>query len=281
MRLPLWTSSCLPTIATHCCTPPRRLGALKTMSQPEGTSTRVAELQPDDRELWIERTRLHIDEGAFDAAAESAARIEALPGSPLLGRLLAAQAAAATEPLPVALDTLGTILEPEDFESDELLHIESTAGILTVSVRNFGPRYLPQGLAKIRDLLTNLPDEGVVSDILTDFLIENIDDGFVGSLADWERALESLVSSLADLPGLPHLHRDAPGGREIHQDGRREALVEPAARTTATAGGCPAASYWVSAPVEPDRFQPPANGTHRARTDVSCPAAIDVSGFQP
>ena len=161
---------------------------------------RVAELQPDDRELWIERTRLHIDEGAFDAAAESAARIEALPGSPLLGRLLAAQAAAATEPLPVALDTLGTILEPEDFESDELLHIESTAGILTVSVRNFGPRYLPQGLAKIRDLLTHLPDEGVVSDILTDFLIENIDDGFVGSLADWERALESLVSSLADLP---------------------------------------------------------------------------------
>ena len=37
---------------------------------------RVAELQPDNRELWIERTRLHIDEGAFDAAAESAAMIE-------------------------------------------------------------------------------------------------------------------------------------------------------------------------------------------------------------
>ena len=161
---------------------------------------RVAELQPDNRELWIERTCLHIDEGAFDAAAESAARIEALPGCPLLGRLLAAQAAAASEPLPVALDTLGATLEPEDFQSDELLHINSTAGILTVSVRNFGPRYLPQGLAKIRDLLIHLPDEGVVSDILTDFLIENVDDGFVGSLADWERALESLASSLADLP---------------------------------------------------------------------------------
>ena len=161
---------------------------------------RVAEQQPDNRELWIERTRLHIDEGAFNAAAESAAKLEALPGSVLLGRLLAAQAAAATEPLRAALDTLRTVLEPENFESDELLHIKSTAGILTVSVRNFGPEYLPQGLAKLRDLLTHLPDEGVVSDILTDFLIENVADGFVGSLADWEIALESIVSSLADLP---------------------------------------------------------------------------------
>ena len=79
---------------------------------------RVAELQPDNRELWIERTRLHIDERAFGAAAESAARIEALPGGLLLGRLLAAQAAAA-EPLPVVLNTLGIVLDPEDFESDE------------------------------------------------------------------------------------------------------------------------------------------------------------------
>ena len=139
------------------------------------------------------------DEGAFDAAAESAARIEALPGGSLLGRLVAAQAAAATEPLPVALDTLGAVLEPEDFESDEL-HLKAIGGILTVSVRNFGPRYLPQGLAKLRDLLTDLLDEGVVGGILTDFLIENVDDGFAGSLADWERALESLASSLADLP---------------------------------------------------------------------------------
>ena len=160
----------------------------------------VAEQQPDNRELWIERTRLHIDEGAFDAAAESAAKLESLPGSVLLGRLLAAQAAAATEPLRAALDTLRTVLEPENFESDELLHIKFTAGILTVSVRNFGPRYLPQGLAKLRDLLTHLPDEGVVSDILTDFLIENVADGFTGSLANWEIALESIVSSLADLP---------------------------------------------------------------------------------
>ena len=49
---------------------------------------RVAELQPDNRRLWIERTRLHIDEGAFDEVVESAGRIEALPGGSLLGGCL-------------------------------------------------------------------------------------------------------------------------------------------------------------------------------------------------
>ena len=161
---------------------------------------RVAELQPDNRDLWIERTRLHIDQGAVDAAAESAARIEALPGNSLLGRLLVAQAAAATQPLQVALDGLGGVFESEDFESDERLHLDAIAGILTVSVRNFGPRHLPHGLAKLRDLLADLLDNGVVGRILTDFLKENVDDGFTGSLVDWERALESLTSSFADLP---------------------------------------------------------------------------------
>ena len=161
---------------------------------------RVAELQPDHQDLWIERTRLHIDERAFDAAAESAARIEALPDGSLLGRLLAAQAVAATESLSAALHILGTVLEPEDFESDEERHLEATVGILTISLRNFGPRYLPQGLAKLRDLLTDRLEGGVVGRILTDFLKANVDDGFTGSLADWERAMDSLSASLADLP---------------------------------------------------------------------------------
>ncbi len=161
---------------------------------------RVAELQPDNRELWIERTRLHIDERAFGAAAESAARIEALPGGLLLGRLLAAQAAAATEPLPVVLDTLGAVLDPEDLESDEERHLEATVGILTISLRNFGPRHLPQGLMKLRDLLADRLEGGVVGRILTDFLKANVNDGFAGSLEDWERALEGLPDTLADLP---------------------------------------------------------------------------------
>ena len=160
---------------------------------------RVVELQPDNREHWIERTRLHIDEGAFDVAFESAARIEALPGGSLLGRLFAAQAAAATAPLLVALDRIGAIVKAEDFESDELLHLEATAGILTVSVRKFGPRYLPQGLAKVRELFTDLLDAGVVGGILTGFLNENVHNGFPGSLEDWERALASLSCSLSDL----------------------------------------------------------------------------------
>ena len=161
---------------------------------------RVAELQPDNRDLWIERSRLHIDEGAFDAAAESAARIEALPGGSLLGRLLAAQASAATEPLSVALDTLGAILQREDLESDEEQHIEATVGILNVSVHNFGPRYLPEGFTKLQGLLTTRLEEGVVGRILTDFLKENASDGLAGSLADWETAFAGLAFSLIDLP---------------------------------------------------------------------------------
>ena len=161
---------------------------------------RVAELQPENRGLWIERTRLHIDEGAYDAAAEGAARIEALPGRSLLGRLVAAQAAAATEPLRVALDTLGAAFEPEDYKSEEWLHLEATVTILTVSVRSFGPRHLPQGLTKLRDVLTDRLDDGVVGRILTDFLKTNVSAGLAGSLSDWETTLESLASSLADLP---------------------------------------------------------------------------------
>ena len=161
---------------------------------------RVVELEPRNRALWIERTCLHIDEGAFDAAAESAARLEALPGGSLLGRLLAAHVAATTEPLPVALDVLGAVIQPQDFASDEERHLEATVGILTVSLRNFGPRYLPQGLAKLRELLADLLDEGVIGRTLTDFLKANADAGFTGSLADWERAWEGLAASLADLP---------------------------------------------------------------------------------
>ena len=107
---------------------------------------------------------------------------------------------AATQPLQVALDRLEGVLEPGDFASGERLHLEATAGVLTVSVRKFGPRYLPQGLAKLRELLTDALGDGVVGRILTDFLQENVESDFEGSLADWETAFEALTSSLADLP---------------------------------------------------------------------------------
>ena len=161
---------------------------------------RVAALQPDNRELWIERTRLYIDEGAFAAAVDYAASVETLPGGSLLGRLLAAQAAAITQPLPVALDTLRAVFQHEDFESGEEQHLEAIVGILTVSARMFGPRYLPEGLTKLRGLLKEGLDGGFAGRILIDFLKANIDDGFAGPLVDWEAALDGLKSSLADLP---------------------------------------------------------------------------------
>ena len=125
---------------------------------------------------------------------------EALPGGSLLGRLIAAQATASTEPLPVALGTIGANLEREGFEHGEVQHREATVGILNVSVRNFGPRYLPDGLAKLRDMLVERLDEGVLGRVLTEFLKENVSDDLPGSLSDWETALANLASSLTDLP---------------------------------------------------------------------------------
>ena len=155
----------------------------------------AAEPQPHSSELSVERSSPYV----FDPVADSAAKVEAVLGGLLLGRLLAAQAIAAREPLLVALDSLDAALGVENFESDEDRHIEATVGILTVSVRSFGPRQLPQGLAKLRYLLTDRL-EGHVGGILTDFLKANVKDGLAGSLADWEQALEGLAASLADLP---------------------------------------------------------------------------------
>ena len=160
---------------------------------------RVAKRDPDNRELWIERSCLYIDQGAFDAAVESAARVEALPGGSLLGRLLAARATAAGKPLGVALETVGVCVEAKHFKGDEQLHQQAIVEILTTSVRNFGPRYLPEGLLKLRGLLASLLDEGVLGGILTDLVKENVW-RFAGSLEDWENALGGLASSLADLP---------------------------------------------------------------------------------
>ena len=159
----------------------------------------AAELQPHSPEPSVELSSQYVDAGVFDPVADSAAKVEAVLGGLLLRRLLAAQAIAAREPLLVALDSLDAALGVENFESDEDRHIEATVGILTVSVRSFGPRQLPQGLAKLRYLLTDRL-EGHVGGILTDFLKANVKDGLAGSLVDWEQALEGLAASLADLP---------------------------------------------------------------------------------
>ena len=159
---------------------------------------RVAEKDPDNRELWVERCRLDIELGEFGGAVASATRVQELPGGSLLGRLLAAQAVAAGRPLREALETAGACVEAEQFEGDEQLHQGAIVAILTTSVRNFGPRYLPEGLLKLRSLLANLLHEGVLGRILTGLLMEKAW-RFAGSLDEWVNALGELASSLADL----------------------------------------------------------------------------------
>ncbi|MDE0105882.1 MAG: tetratricopeptide repeat protein [Bryobacterales bacterium] len=161
---------------------------------------RVAVLDPHNRELWIQRSRLYIDHGAIDEAMNSAARVETLPGSSLLGRLLAAEAIAAGRPLGTALETIGVCVDAEDFKRNEELHREATVAILTRSVRNFGARYLPEGLVRLRYVFASLVHEGILGGILTDLLIHDIS-RFAGSVDEWETALGRLNSSLADLPG--------------------------------------------------------------------------------
>ena len=161
---------------------------------------RVEELAPDDLSLWVERVRLEIDDGALGAAIECASEIEALPGGALLGRLLHARVVAAGQPLDVALDKIGTTIALEDYEGDEGLHLDSIVAILSVSVRNFGPEHLSQGLAKLRDLSAHWLDRSLVSGVLTELLKEHVEHGFAGSLADWESALQDAASALADLP---------------------------------------------------------------------------------
>lgn len=159
---------------------------------------RVRELEPDSRELRIERCRLCMDQKATEEALEEAVGIEELADSLLLGRLLAAQARAAREPLDVALEDVGIGGRSGYFEGDEQLYREVLVEILSTSVRNFGPRHLRAGVGRLRSLLASEFPEGVLGRILTDLLIRNVQ-GFVGSLDEWERALGGLESSLADL----------------------------------------------------------------------------------
>lgn len=159
---------------------------------------RVRELEPNNRELWVEHCRLCMARGATQGALEGAAGVEALPNSLLLGRLLAAQARAAREPLDVALETVGMDGESGYFKGDEQLYEEVLVEILSTSLRNFGPRHLQAGVGKLRSLLASEFPEGVLGRILTDLLIRNVQ-GFVGSLDEWEKALGALESSLVDL----------------------------------------------------------------------------------
>ena len=160
---------------------------------------RVADLQPDNLELWMERVRLNLDEGNLVGAKDSAARIEAMQGRSMLGRLFVARVRAATEPLTGALEVLSDAIEPRQFEENQELHFDAVVGILTRSLRSFGPVHLAGGLAKLRDLLSVGLEDGVVGRVVTDFLRKNVKDGFAGPLEEWEQALDGIAANLADL----------------------------------------------------------------------------------
>ena len=148
----------------------------------------------------LEQRQIEFERGDHCAAsAESAAKIEALPGKSLLGRLFMAQVRAATEPLTTALEVLGEAVEPREFESEEDKHVAAAAGMLTSSLRSFGPQHLTEGLAKLRDLMAGQLEGGVIGRVLANFLKENVADGFAGPLDEWEQALDGIAANLADL----------------------------------------------------------------------------------
>ena len=174
----------------------RRIGHYDSATQ---YLDRAAELQPDDPELWRERTRLQIDVGDFDAAADSAAKVEAVSPGSLSARLLFAQVTAAINPLDAALEPLGTGIDLDNIIADEDEYVEAFSAILSVSVRRFGPRYFHQGIMMLRKLLAGALDEDILGNILACFLFENRST-LNGPLEEWDECLSGLADSLADLP---------------------------------------------------------------------------------
>ena len=171
----------------------------------------LEELMPDRPDVLRFISRFHLSQGRLDKALELVDRALDIDAGNQDARELRsdirwekvrhydqAQAAAATEPLADALDRL-TLPDPEDFESKKERRVEAFARIVTTSVRNFGPRYLAQGLFELRKLLPDQLEGDIVGAILTDFLNANVGGGFTGGLEDWERALSSIAESLDNL----------------------------------------------------------------------------------
>ena len=159
---------------------------------------RAAELQPDDLELWRERTQLQIDAGDFETAAESASKVEVLSPGSLSARLLIAQITAATSPLDVAFEPLATSIDLNQINADEDEYVEAISAVLSVSLSRFGPRYLHQGIVALRNQLEDILDESIIGNILGCFLFKNLN-AFNGSLEEWNQCLNDLATSLADL----------------------------------------------------------------------------------
>ena len=159
---------------------------------------RVAELQSESVELWTQRTQLQIDIGDFDMAMKSAEKVKALADSTIPGWLLMVQAASGKEPLANVLDRLIIVLDVKDLEANEQFYVDALSNALAISMKEFGPQQLNQGMVKIRKLFSISLHTGILGSILTNFLIDNVN-SLSGSLKDWKQTLNSVTDSLADL----------------------------------------------------------------------------------
>ena len=174
-----WTNFWPPTILGHCWLLLRGFAGLAIIRRPEGTLNEPPNCTPTIRNSGL-RVRV------FILTKVILMRPRKVP--PRLKYCLAVRFSDAClphrqQPLLGPSNRRSTGLGPssgrKDFENDAR-HFEATVGILAISVRNFGPRYLPQGLIKLRDLLKKRLDEEIIGRILTDFLNECIKDGFCG-----------------------------------------------------------------------------------------------------
>ena len=93
-------------------------------------------------------------------------------------------------------------LEHADFRVGlDRLHVAAHRYLDRVAdLHSFGPRDLAGALAELRRLLTGQLEGGVMGRVLTDFLRQNVEDGFAGAREEWEQALDGIATDLADLP---------------------------------------------------------------------------------
>ena len=162
---------------------------------------RVAELQPDNRDLWIERIRLGIAaKEADDEVLAGAARLAGLPGGALLGRLFALQVNATDQAPEEALAAMADAGRTEMLAGDRIPCAETIAGILAASTRKCGPGRLAGWVAGLRKSLGELIDESLMVDVLRKLLHEGGRNGFAGGLDEWQEALADLERILEDMP---------------------------------------------------------------------------------
>lgn len=163
-----------------------------------GSATRyldhAAKLRPNELVQWQQRTLLNLETGDYALAVECLAHLESRSPNSMITRILAIAVAAATTPLDEVFRRFELDL---DFDENEYAGFLSDN--LAYSVRAFGPRYLHQGVLELQKRLSDARLDGILGNILTEFLLE-CSTTFEGTLEDWDECLNHLAHSLVDQP---------------------------------------------------------------------------------